>query len=54
MRKLYSEPTMDVNVFDAENIVTESAGAPAGDGSTIDTNTYAKVTVGYTDLTLTF
>lgn len=53
MRKFYSEPTMDVNTFDVENVVTTvSEGAPTevdqiGDG-------YAKVTVGYQDFNIVF
>ena len=52
MRKFYSEPTMDVNVFDVENIVTMSEGTPTavdeiGDG-------YATIQVGYNELNIVF
>jgi hypothetical protein len=52
MRKFYSEPTMDVNVFDVENIVTESTGTPT-DVADI-TDGYAKVQVGYSELNIVF
>jgi hypothetical protein len=52
MRKFYSEPTMDVNVFDVENIVTESTGTPT-EVDQIDDG-YAKVTIGYQDFNIVF
>lgn len=52
MRKFYSEPTMDVNVFDVENIVTESTGVST-EVEQID-DSYAKVTIGYQDFNIVF
>ena len=54
MRKFYSEPTIDVKVFDVENIVTVSQGAPTDVEQITEENGYAKVTVGFNEFNIVF
>lgn len=55
MKKFYADPSMDINVFDAEDIVTVSAGGTAVDPTDLagDT-TVATGTVNWSDLGITF